>query len=188
MRVLIIGAGPAGLTCGRILHAHGFEVTILEASDGVGGRVRSDYVDGFILDRGFQVLFDAYPAVRRHLDLPALDLRAFDPGAIICLNGRQTVLTDPLRDHGVKDVLATAITPAATLRDKVRTLMLFLQLRRQSIQRILAGKMRQRLLISGSTALASASSMFSFGPFSAASFSNATFRQAPSASSMTLKC
>lgn len=139
MRVIIIGAGLAGLVCGRILHDHGFDVTILESSDGVGGRVRSDYVDGFILDRGFQVLFDAYPAVQRHLDLQALDLHAFDPGAVMCFNGKRTVLTDPLRDRNIKDVLIAAVTPAATLFDKVRTLLLSLQLRSQSIEQVLAG-------------------------------------------------
>lgn len=87
MHVLIIGAGLAGLTCGRILDTLGVHVTIVEASDGIGGRVRSDHADGFTFDRGFQVLFEAYPAARRHLDLDALHLRRFDPGAIICLAG-----------------------------------------------------------------------------------------------------
>jgi phytoene dehydrogenase-like protein len=43
--------------------------TIVDADDGIGGRVRSDYADGFTFDRGFQVLFEAYPAARRHLDM-----------------------------------------------------------------------------------------------------------------------
>src|SRR6478752_9778231 len=84
-RVLIVGAGLAGLACGRILLERGYDVQVLEASDGVGGRVRSDVVDGFRLDRGFQVLFTAYPSARRLLDNAALDLRAFDSGAIIAL-------------------------------------------------------------------------------------------------------
>lgn len=61
MHVVIIGAGLAGLTCARELERRGFDITILEASDGVGGRVRSDVDDGYIFDRGFQVLFDAIP-------------------------------------------------------------------------------------------------------------------------------
>ena len=84
MKVCIVGAGLAGLTCGRHLQRAGVDVVIVEGSDDVGGRVRSDTVDGFTLDRGFQVLFDAYPAVKRNLDIDALDLRAFEPGAIIC--------------------------------------------------------------------------------------------------------
>src|SRR5689334_17838408 len=83
MKVIIVGAGLAGLVCGRELLARGVEVTVLEASDGVGGRVRTDRVQDCLVDRGFQVLFSAYPAARRQLDLAALDLRRFAPGAII---------------------------------------------------------------------------------------------------------
>lgn len=137
MNVLIIGAGLAGLTCGRILDSLGIAVTLLEASDGVGGRVRSDRADGFTLDRGFQVLFDAYPAARRRLDLDALELRAFDPGAIICAAGRRFVLTDPLRDRAA--ALSAALTPIIAPLDKLRVLLLALQLRRRSIDEILAG-------------------------------------------------
>lgn len=51
----VIGAGIAGLVCARILTRAGLVVKVFEASDGVGGRVRTDEVDGFLLDRGFQV-------------------------------------------------------------------------------------------------------------------------------------
>lgn len=139
MRVIVVGAGLAGLTCARTLAQHGHEVLVLEATAGVGGRVRSDYADGYTLDRGFQVLFDAYPAVRRHLDLTALDLRAFDPGAIICCNGRRATLTDPLRDHDVGSVVDAGITPAVTLRDKLLVLKLAIHLRSQSIAQVLDG-------------------------------------------------
>ncbi len=120
MSVLIVGAGLAGLTCARHLHAQGIEVTVVEASDDVGGRVRSDVVDGFTLDRGFQVLFDAYPAVRRNLHLGGLDLQPFEPGAIVCRDGRVAVLTDPLRDRRWRDVEATIGTAAVPLADKLR--------------------------------------------------------------------
>ena len=72
--VIIIGAGLAGLCCARRLVESGVRVTVLEASDGVGGRVRTDVVDGFRLDRGFQVLLTAYPEARRVLDYEALNL------------------------------------------------------------------------------------------------------------------
>lgn len=129
MAVLIIGAGLAGLTCARLLQRGGHDVTLLEADDGVGGRVRSDRVSGYTLDRGFQVLFDAYPAVRRQLDLAALQLRAFDPGALIALDGRLAVLTDPLRDADKGAALRAALTPIVSPLDKLRTLRLSLQLR-----------------------------------------------------------
>src|SRR5690242_17123489 len=66
--VIVVGAGLAGLTCARLLHQAKVKVRVLEASDGVGGRVRTDAVDGFLLDRGFQVLLTAYPEPRRWLD------------------------------------------------------------------------------------------------------------------------
>ncbi|GAB4194691.1 MAG: NAD(P)/FAD-dependent oxidoreductase [Roseiflexaceae bacterium] len=137
MHVLIVGAGLAGLTCARLLREQGVTVTLLEASDGVGGRVRTDQADGYTFDRGFQVLFDAYPAVRRRLDLAALDLRPFDPGALICLGGRRFILTDPLRD--VADALAAALTPVVSPLDKLRTLRLALRLRAQTIDQLLDG-------------------------------------------------
>ena len=129
MSVLVIGAGLAGLTCARLLQRAGHDVTVLEAGDGVGGRVRSDRVGGYTLDRGFQVLFDAYPAARRQLDLAALQLRAFDPGALIALDGGLAVLTDPLRDADKADALRAALTPLVSPLDKLRTLRLALELR-----------------------------------------------------------
>lgn len=63
-RAIVVGAGVAGLSAARVLAEAGVHVTVLEASDGVGGRVRTDYVDGFVLDRGFQVFLEAYPECR----------------------------------------------------------------------------------------------------------------------------
>lgn len=95
-RTIIVGAGLAGLTCATLLHGHGQSPLVLEAEPSVGGRVKSVNQDGFILDRGFQVLFPAYPRVREHLDLAALHPRAFHAGAIILRDGRRTVLANPL--------------------------------------------------------------------------------------------
>jgi len=75
--VLIVGAGLAGLGCARRLAEAGVSCQIVEASDGIGGRVRTDQVDGFLLDRGFQVLLSAYPEAKRVLDYGQLDLKAF---------------------------------------------------------------------------------------------------------------
>ena len=96
--VIVIGAGLAGLNCAALRQEHGIDVEIVEAADGVGGRVRTDHVDGFLLDRGFQVLFDGYPEAKRALDLEALDLKACQPGADIWWDGRMRTIGHPLRD------------------------------------------------------------------------------------------
>ncbi len=120
MKVIIVGAGLAGLTCAKVLMERGAEVSVFEASDGVGGRVRTDERDGFLLDRGFQVYFTAYPAARRHLDHAALDLRAFDPGAVVRRGREASVLSDPLRDPAA--LVPSLLSSAATFGDKVTTL------------------------------------------------------------------
>ena len=128
----------AGLTCGRVLAGRGVDVTVFEASDGVGGRVRTDKQDGYLLDRGFQVTFTAYPALKRQLDLGALDLRHLDPGALICYKGQRYLLSDPIRDP--QAALATAWTPYVTWADKLRTARLAHHLRGQSINELISGQ------------------------------------------------
>src|SRR5580658_4267851 len=95
--VVVVGAGLAGLCCARRLQREGCDAHLYEATDGVGGRLRTDIVDGFQLDRGFQVVLTAYPALRRELDLSRLDLRPLDPGALVICNGRLFPFTDPFR-------------------------------------------------------------------------------------------
>ncbi|MGI9176122.1 MAG: FAD-dependent oxidoreductase, partial [Rhodothermales bacterium] len=116
--VLIVGAGLAGLNCARHLHRRGIPFQLLEASDGVGGRVRTDRVDGFLLDRGFQVLLTAYPETRAALDYSALDLRPFYDGALIRTGGRFHRLADPLRRP--LDAPATLLAPVGSLLDKLK--------------------------------------------------------------------
>jgi len=116
--VVIVGAGLAGLVAAKVLEQHGVSPVLLEASDGVGGRVRSDFVDGFVLDRGFQVLLTGYPEIYRHLNLPELDLRLFEPGAIVWREGKGHVVGDPFRRP--KTLTSTSLAPIGTLTDKAR--------------------------------------------------------------------
>ena len=118
MTVAVVGAGLAGLACATALHHAGIEVEIYEASDGVGGRVRTDTVDGFKLDRGFQVTLTAYPEMQRQLDMDALDLQAFDPGALVWRNGKGSVVSDPFRMP--TSVVGTVTAPIGSLFDKAR--------------------------------------------------------------------
>lgn len=116
--VIIIGGGLAGLVCARKLSEAGFSCRLLEASDDIGGRVRTDEVDGFLLDRGFQVFLTAYPEAKTVLDYDDLDLCPFEPGAISWFGGRFHRMSDPWRRP--QHVLATAFSSSATLADKLR--------------------------------------------------------------------
>ena len=112
----MIGAGLAGLQSARRLEASGRTVLVVEAEDAVGGRVRTDVIDGFRCDRGFQLLNPAYPALQRWIDVDALRLQRFGVGAIVRTGVRTTTLAHPLRHP--RHLLATvtsALTPASDL-------------------------------------------------------------------------
>jgi phytoene dehydrogenase-like protein len=114
--VYVVGAGLAGLRCARRLHERGVAATVLEAGDAVGGRVRTDLVDGFLLDRGFQVLLTAYPEARAVLDYRELELHGFYPGAVVRTRGRFVTVADPHRRRW--DGLRTLLAPVGGLGDK----------------------------------------------------------------------
>ncbi|MFM2091959.1 MAG: hypothetical protein RLZZ127_2448 [Planctomycetota bacterium] len=95
--VIVIGAGVAGLACARALHRAGRPVQVLEAESAIGGRVRTEVVDGFRLDRGFQVLLEGDPVVRSELDLDALRPARFRAGALVRHQQRWRLVSDPRR-------------------------------------------------------------------------------------------
>ena len=115
---IIIGGGLSGLTCARALHAAGRRSVVLEAGNAVGGRVRSDTVDGFTLDRGFQVLLTSYPEARQWLDYEALDLQVMTPGALVWRDGARHRISDPFRRP--QDLPATLRAPVGSWLDKAR--------------------------------------------------------------------
>lgn len=96
--VVVVGAGLAGLRCARALTEAGRDVVVLEASDAVGGRIRTERVDGFLVDRGFQLLNPAYPAVRRWVDVGALGLQPFGAGVAARTEDGLAVLGHPVRE------------------------------------------------------------------------------------------
>lgn len=116
--VIIVGAGLAGLACARYLASRQVDCLIVEASDGVGGRVRTDLIEGFQLDRGFQVLLTAYPEAKAVLDYEALKLHSFTPGALVQFEGGRYLLSDPWREptHAIEAIFS----PIGTLADKLR--------------------------------------------------------------------
>lgn len=132
---VIIGGGMAGLTAACYLHQAGREVLILEATDRVGGRVKTDRIDGFVLDHGFQVLLTAYPEAKALLDYEALQLRSFLPGAqILQTDGKVRLLGDPLRWLG--STFPTLFNGIGNLKDKFKVLSLRTDLQARSIDEL----------------------------------------------------
>lgn len=134
--VVIVGAGLAGLSCARHVARAGRSVVVLESSDGVGGRVRTDSFEGFLLDRGFQVLLTAYPEVQAEVDLVKLDMRYFDPGALVRVGNKNHVVGDPLRQPST--LLPTTFAPIGNVLDKARIALLRYRVQELTAQQILA--------------------------------------------------
>ena len=127
----VIGAGLAGLSCAHHLCERGAEVVLLEASDAVGGRVRTDRVEGFLLDRGFQVLLTSYLDAARLLDYAELDLRELYPGALVWADGQlyraaglssgRFVCGDHRETASMQGVLASGRRAAQAVAEELRT-------------------------------------------------------------------
>jgi phytoene dehydrogenase-like protein len=135
--VIIVGAGLSGLTAARRLHRQGKRVLIFESSDRVGGRIKTDSVDGFLLDHGFQVYLTGYETAGKELNIQELDLGRFEAGAMVRDGNDWTKVADPLRSNGryaIGDAVSTALSPVATLFDKIR----LAGLRNKSVRRSVA--------------------------------------------------
>ena len=120
--IVIVGAGLSGLACARTLTARGVETVVLEAADAVGGRVRTHRQDGFLIDRGFQVLLTAYPEAQAVFDYDALRLGAFAPGAWVHVGGQFQTIGDPFRRPA--QALPTVFADVGSLADKLKVLRL----------------------------------------------------------------
>ncbi len=123
-KVIIVGAGLAGLSCARRLMEDDIPFLILEANQRIGGRLKTDTIDGFTLNRGFQVLQTAYPEARRVLAYDRLGLKPFAPGAIIRIDGRFHKIADPRRHP--QDLWHTLSAPIRTMADRIRMIRLAL--------------------------------------------------------------
>ncbi|WP_272022583.1 NAD(P)/FAD-dependent oxidoreductase [Olleya namhaensis] len=121
-KIHIIGAGVSGLIASKVLEDNGYKSTIIEATDRVGGRVKTDIIDGYQLDHGFQVLLTAYPSAQKYLNIEALELQHFLPGATVFSNGSKKTIGDPLRNMTL--LFPTLFSGIGTLQDKFKILKL----------------------------------------------------------------
>ncbi len=140
--VVVIGAGLAGLRCAQVLADAGRDVVVLESSDVAGGRIRTDRVDGFLVDRGFQLLNPAYPAVRRWIDVDALGLQPLGAGVAARTEDGVVVLGHPLREPGlVPRTLRTAVRRPREVAALARWAAPVLRPRpRATLETVLAGR------------------------------------------------
>ena len=129
--VVIIGAGIAGLSCARHLNTNHVSFIVLEADARIGGRLKTDVHDGFILNHGFQVLQTAYPEACRWLDYRRLELNAFAPGAVIRADGRFYCISDPIRRP--RDIWTTLTAPVGSFTDRLRMILMASKARRGSV-------------------------------------------------------
>jgi protoporphyrinogen oxidase len=142
-RIHIIGAGISGLIAAQVLENHGYHPTIIEASSTVGGRVKSDIVNGYILDHGFQVLLTSYPAAKKYLNYKSLNLQKLLPGATLFKNGKAQTIGDPLRSLSL--LFPTLLSSVGTLSDKVKILKLNALLKKKKLPVIFQTKEKTTL-------------------------------------------
>jgi protoporphyrinogen oxidase len=142
-RIHIIGAGISGLIAAQILENHGYYPTIIEASSSVGGRVKSDIVNGYTLDHGFQVLLTSYPAAKKYLDYKSLNLQKLLPGATLFKNGKAQTIGDPLRSLSL--LFPTLLSSVGKLSDKIKILKLNTLLKKKKLTVIFQAKEKTTL-------------------------------------------
>jgi protoporphyrinogen oxidase len=135
-RIYIIGAGVSGLVASKVLEDHGYKAMIIEATDRVGGRVKTDVIDGYQLDHGFQVLLTAYPSAQKYLNFDALELQHFLPGAAIFSDGNQKTIGDPLRNISL--FFPTLFSGIGKFSDKLKILKLNSLLKKTTLAEIFA--------------------------------------------------
>lgn len=146
--VIVVGAGLAGLAAATAIRSAGRSVLVVESSNGVGGRVRTDLVDGFTLDRGFQVVLTAYPELHRQLDVAALDLQRFEPGALVWMGRKGHIVSDPFRRP--RQTVSTLTAPIGSIFDKIRIAGMRARIRRGDPKRLLRGRDLPTLAMLGS--------------------------------------
>lgn len=133
-KIHIIGAGVSGLVAATVLEKNGYSPVVIELTDRVGGRVKSDFFGETPLDHGFQVLLTAYPMVSKYLNIKDLQLSFFDPGATVIMDGQRTRIGDPLRDFSF--AIPTLFSDVGTIGDKIKIVRLQQKLKKKTVDKI----------------------------------------------------
>lgn len=137
-RIVIIGAGVAGLVAAYHLEKAGIRPFVIESTDRVGGRVKTDEVNGFLLDHGFQVLLTEYREAKHYLDYEALQLANFRPGAVVYRNNTAAPVVDPFREPS--EIFRAAFSSVGSIKDKLLVWKLQRELRTTSPEVIFQAK------------------------------------------------
>lgn len=133
-KIYIIGAGVSGLVAAQVLEKHGYSPIIIEATERAGGRVKTDILNGYQLDHGFQVLLTAYPAAQKYLDFEELSLQKFLPGAGVFKKRVLKTVGDPIRNFSL--LIPTLLSNLGSISDKIKILKLNSMLKKKSITAI----------------------------------------------------
>lgn len=137
-KIHIVGGGLSGLIAATVLENNGYSPTILEASDRVGGRVKTDLIEGYRLDHGFQVLLTEYPMAQKYLDYSTLELQKFYSGSVLFEKGEQRIVADPLRNPSL--ILKTLLANVGSFSDKLKILKLNNTLKKKTLSEIFQDK------------------------------------------------
>lgn len=121
-KVYIIGAGISGLVAAYELEQVGYRPVILEASSSIGGRLKTEVKDGYLLDRGFQIFLTGYPEAKRYLNYDTLNLKYFDGDMVILRTDGSIHVTDPLKNPA--GIISMAFSKVGNMKDKIKLLQL----------------------------------------------------------------
>ncbi len=133
-QIHIVGAGVSGLIAAQVLESYGYNPTIYEAGTRAGGRLKTDIINGYQLDHGFQVMLTAYPMTQKYLDYEQLELQTFLPGASIFFKNKKTTIGDPTREASL--LLPTLMANLGRLSDKIKIFQLNRTLKHKSLDQI----------------------------------------------------
>lgn len=133
-KIAIVGAGLSGLIVAKKLSKHQFDITVFEKETKPGGRMKTDRVGNWELDRGFQVMLTEYPYLKKNVDFSSLKLVKLESGASIVKNDKIYNIGDPTRNF--KFLIPTLFSPIGSFRDKFLIFKLSLFVKRKSIDEL----------------------------------------------------